>query len=97
MSHLLVAGVQVDAVDREGLQVVDLYELRCALTLGERVLPDGGDAVRGVIARAERAVPSAASLRKKGIVSRAEDVSTATIRRPGAQRGERESDRAGAI
>lgn len=86
MSHLLVAGVEVDAVHREGLQVVDLYELRCALALGEWVLLDGGDAVCGVIARAECAVPSAASLRKQGIVSRAEDVSTATIRRSGAQR-----------
>lgn len=83
-AHHLVAGVEVDAVDGEGLQQGDLDGLGRHLVLREGVFLDGGDAVRVVVPRAEAAV--AAALGVNCAVRETKDVPPPAIWWPGVQK-----------
>lgn len=81
--HLLVAGMDVNAVDGEGSQVGDVHSFCGALILGERVFLDGRNSICAVITRAEGGVPPTDTV---GVVRHAEHVSTSTVWRSGRKK-----------
>lgn len=82
----LVAGVEVDTVDGEGPQGGDIDGLDRDPVLREGEFPDGGNAFRAVVPRAQAGVPAATALMEKRAVGETKDVPPASIRRPEKQK-----------
>ena len=82
--HLLVAGMKVNTVDSEGLQVVDLQSFSCAPVLRERVLLDRRNTICAVIPLTEAGVSP--TITKQRVVGHTENISTPTIWRSAIQK-----------